>query len=171
MKIIQLLVLPSVLSLFTLLPLKQTNVYNSEKGFYKLQEEQIKSNKILFVNFSIKKNASGESEIRELKQTIVKGKLKKGWKINKSEAKEGDLVFQLLDANKNIIATSIIEDPLTKVYEYPTDDYGIGKSTLNLTEANFSVRIQLNHSAVYGSIKRVNSVGKSSSKKLIFKIK
>lgn len=135
------------------------------------KERALKKDKILFINLFMKKESKSTYQINLLKQKVVFGKFKQRFEKQKSiaKAKDGDVILTLLDKKQNVIHTIVIDDPLSKSMEYPTNK-GFEKGNVNLKEAKFPVRLQLDYNAAYISVQRMNSSNKTSSKGLTFKI-
>lgn len=144
-------------------PAKEVNVLSTaEKG----DEEP----QIIFLNYSIKRNAAGSPEIRFINKIVADGKLKKNSPENQS-LENGDLICVELDDNSQPIKRINIPNPLSRVVEYVDESGELAKKTIELDSAQFSVRMQLDANAEAIAIEQINASGVSSSNLIVTKLR
>ena len=110
----------------------------------------IESNpKIIFLNYSIKKNSNKVRSIRFIDKKITDGKLK-----NQSNdiGSSDDLVCFQLDKKSTILQETIIKNPLTKNIEYLDASKSFQRKQIDLDSTQFSIRLQLKPKTKYISI-------------------
>ena len=99
--------------------------------------------KIGFYNYHISKSAEQLIQVKFIDKIIVNGKLKKDGSVN-SNSQKNNLKLIQKDSNNRPLDSIYIENPLSKIVEYVNDDGEFEKRTINLDQAEFSVRLQLN---------------------------
>lgn len=125
---------------------------------------------IIFLNYSIKRNAAGSPEIRFLNKIVTDGKLKRN--IPENEPLEnGDLKCIELDDNAQPIKSINISNPLNIIVEYVDESGALSKKRIELDSAQFSVRMQLDANAEAIAIEQINASGVSSSNLIVTKLK
>ena len=144
-------------------PAKEVNVLSTaEKGDEGPQ--------IIFLNYSIKRNAAGSPEIRFINKIVADGKLKKNSPENQS-LENGDLICIELDDNSQPIKRINISNPLSRIVEYVDESGALAKKTIELDSAQFSVRMQLDANAEAIAIEQINGSGVSSSNLIVTKLR
>jgi len=121
-----------------------------------------KKSQIVFLFFKIEKTASGQEKITLQEKKITEGKLKSTLNSDENNAKNGDFIISLTNANGKEIVKQLVEDPLNPMME--VYDNGIGRSKVSLQNAEFSVRYS--HSAEIQMVKIVKI--SKSGKQLVF---
>lgn len=100
---------------------------------------------ILFFTFKIFKDSTTKSgeNISLVKTQKVKGHLKLKLNTNTLIQPE-DLICEFLDKKNTILATEILEDPLTASIEYPDENGSFKRINIDKKEADLLLRIQYN---------------------------
>ncbi|WP_460218244.1 hypothetical protein [Psychroserpens sp. MEBiC05023] len=98
--------------------------------------------KIIFLNYSIKKNNHIKKMVSLINKIVVDGKLK-GNDFSKNKKAIGDLECVLLDKDLNEIEQIIVKNPLRKDFEYLNTNKEYEKKIILLDSAEFSIRLQL----------------------------
>jgi hypothetical protein len=119
------------------------------------------STKIIFLNYTIKKEANGNKRIRFLNKIVSEGKLKNHHTLNEEETTIGDLEWQQIDKNSNILESHFIKNPLIKTIEFINDSKNLQTKTIILDSATFSIRLQLKPNSQYIRIIEVKDNQKS----------
>ncbi|ALJ04797.1 hypothetical protein APS56_06530 [Pseudalgibacter alginicilyticus] len=120
--------------------------------------------KIIFLNYSIKKDSNNSRNIEFIDKKITEGTLKN---INSEVlGVNGDLVFLQLDKKSKPLEHLIIKNPLSKSMEYLDESKSFQRKQINLDSIQFSIRLQLNPETKYISINDVNAL-ENQSKSLI----
>lgn len=112
--------------------------------------------KIIFLNYKIKKDSKGIEEIKLINKIISKGSLKKNGQKETTDIIDGFVCTQL-DKKLLPIDSVQISNPLIKTFEYFDPSGLMGKKTIELDSAEFTVRIQLKPNAKFVSLKKTNS--------------
>jgi hypothetical protein len=127
--------------------------------------------RIIFINYSIKKNKSGGApEIRLINKIITDGKLKMS-STPPEITKRGDLKCLSLNSRMEPVDSLIISDPLNVTVESVNENNSLFKKEIALDSAQFSVRMQVNDRIYAVGIKAETTSEKQNSYLLITKIK
>ncbi|MFD2823076.1 hypothetical protein ACFS5M_05310 [Lacinutrix iliipiscaria] len=113
---------------------------------------------LLFLNYSISKNASDEKTIVLMNQIITDGKLKNKSKTEEKTSIE-DLECLILDKDFNELEKISIQNPLLKIVEFVNDLGNFEKRILDLDSAQFSIRLQLKPKAKHIVINELTPLG------------
>ncbi|WP_136480188.1 hypothetical protein [Cognatitamlana onchidii] len=110
-----------------------------------LKTETIKSPKIIFLTYSISKEDDGKKMVELLQQKIVEGKIKTSESME--NGKPGDLVCKQLNSKSEVLATTLIKDPLNKTVEFSTESMEFQTKSFSIEKTMFTLRMQLHHHA------------------------
>ena len=113
---------------------------------------------LLFLNYSISKNADDEKTIVLINQIITDGKLKSKTKSEEKTSPE-DLECLILDKDFNELEKIIIKNPLLKIVEFVNDLGNFEKRILDLDSVQFSLRLQLQPKAKHIIINELTPTG------------
>lgn len=116
------------------------------------------SSRIIFLNYHMERDSLLGYNIELINKTISNGAVKPGLHHHTS-GKEGDLRCSTLDANQQSISDLLIPDPLTKRIEYLEEGNRLASKQIILDQVEFSVRLQLDDSASFVAIERINPSG------------
>lgn len=108
--------------------------------------------KIVFLNYSIKKNENGNKTVAFLDSKKVEGTLKNQKKILDKKVNLGDLVCAQLDASSSIVSQQLIKNPLVKTVEYVDETKNFKVVQMELDSSEFTVRLQLYPETKYVAI-------------------
>lgn len=133
-------------------------------------EPEAEKPKIVFLNYSVKRNSGGDPEVRFINKIIAGGKIKEGFSDHQ-EATVGDFKAVELDGNHEPVKSIIIPNPLTKVAEYVNDSGELTKQTFSLDSAAFSIRMQLDASTEAIAIEQINASGSGTTNLIVTKLK
>jgi len=100
--------------------------------------------KLIFLNYTLTKDNKDGKRISLINKIITEGKLKT---IPNTYPKTGavhDLICMQLDKHSNEITHITIENPLSKIIEYINDSLRFENRKVELKNAQFSLRLQLN---------------------------
>lgn len=106
--------------------------------------------KIIFLNYSIKKNSDINRSIRFINKTIADGKLK-NTQSNQAGV-SGDLICFQLDKKSNILESILVKNPLCKSMEFLDETKSFQRQQIHLDSSRFSIRLQLKPNTKYISI-------------------
>lgn len=140
---------PKIIAFFKLYPLLFCVVIavscgtNKEVAPSKKTSEVKDIPKIVFLNYSIKKNKNGDKTVALLNSKKVEGKLKHQKKILDKNPNLGDLVCVQLDGASATLSQQLIKNPLQKRVEYVDESKHFKVAEMELDSAEFSVRLQL----------------------------
>lgn len=112
--------------------------------------------KIVFLNYSIKKNENGKKTVTFLNSKKVKGSLKNQKRILDKTGNLGDLVCTQLDATSATLSEQLIKNPLVKTLEYVDETKNFKVVQMELDSSEFTVRLQLYPETKYIAI-NINS--------------
>jgi hypothetical protein len=127
--------------------------------------------KIIFLNYSVKKNKSnGEIEIRLIDKMVTEGKLKIN-NIGPEIPKPGDLKCITLDEHLTTIDSLIVPDPLNVTVESVNESNALFKKEIAKDSAQFSVRLQLTEKIYAIGIKKTINSGNQNTYLLLTKLK
>lgn len=101
---------------------------------------------LLFVSYKF----NGE-ELSLVNKIVTNGKLKTK-PVSDMDMADGDLIFQQLDADKEVLSSVDIHNPRTRVVEYADDDGKFSKKTVQIEDPEFSLRVELELSTRYIAI-------------------
>ncbi|GAL88216.1 hypothetical protein [Jejuia pallidilutea] len=99
--------------------------------------------KIVFLNYSVKKNENNTKIVTFLNSKKVDGTLKDQKKILDKKGKLGDLVCTQLDASSSIVSQQLVKNPLKKTIEYVDETKNFKVVQMELDSSEFTVRLQL----------------------------
>ncbi|UKM65142.2 hypothetical protein GSB9_01704 [Flavobacteriaceae bacterium GSB9] len=105
------------------------------------------SNTIVFLNYKLKKLPNGNKEVEFISKKVTEGILKKG--VAEATNNPENLVCIQYNKNGKALNKTIIENPLRKSLEFIDDEMRLKTKVLDLKEADFSVRMQLDPKAKY----------------------
>ena len=111
--------------------------------------------KLIFLNYQISNNKSGQKSIKFIGNKIVDGKLRNKGSKYIEIGNTGDLVCAQLSKNKTLISEQTISNPLLKTIEITTDSFTFKKRNVAIKQAPLNIRIQLNASTKFIRIKEV----------------
>ncbi|MCL5130131.1 hypothetical protein [Algibacter sp. L4_22] len=111
--------------------------------------------KLIFLNYKISKNDSGEKSIQFIDKKIVDGKLRNKSSKYINSGAVGDLVCVQLDNNKKTLSNQIISNPLLKSIEFTTDSLSFKKRRVSIKQTSLNLRIQLNPATKFIRIKEI----------------
>ena len=121
------------------------------------------TNKIVFLTFDVTLiDSAGETYLfKPVNKTFADGILKKR-NINKTENPEqGYFYCELSDNKKQTIDLIKTEDPLNRVYEFPSDgSNALGKALVKTRSASLFLRFQYNSNAKYLGVYKFSSLTK-----------
>lgn len=103
--------------------------------------------KIIFVNYKAMRNTDGMIEVSVINKIMKEGKLKGD--ISEENTPQTGFNIAQLDANKKTISITNIENPLSRVVEVAGDNGELSTKKIELDEAEFSIRLQLNSNTKY----------------------
>ena len=112
--------------------------------------------KIIFLNFKVTKNINKEIKVYLINKIIAKGNLKDSSQ-KKTNNTIGDFICVQFDKNLLALDSVQISNPLIKNIEYVKPSGLLGKKQIELDNAEFSTRMQLNPLTKFVSIKIINS--------------
>jgi hypothetical protein len=145
-----------VLALFLLMASCGSNKNSTTKP-----RSSIESNpKIIFLNYSIKKNTNSSRSIQLINKKVVDGKLKRTNDIEDGDF--GDLICYQLDKNSKILQKTIIKNPLKKTIEYLDSEKKFQLKQLDLDSVRFSVRLKLKSNTKYITLDNISDFDNSS---------
>ena len=153
----------SIIKIFVLLMLIVfINACHSSKQLAKDENVSIEKNQIVFLLFSIENNDTTKT-IKLTDKIISNGKLKPVSQAN-DLLKQGNLKCVFLNKKGNIVAESLIPNPLIKHLEY-FNETGKGEfKEVTLEESTFFIRTQLQSEMV--SFKIVEIISKTEFNEL-----
>ncbi|GAA4887723.1 hypothetical protein GCM10023311_09410 [Flaviramulus aquimarinus] len=99
--------------------------------------------KLLFLNYTITKIASGTKNINFHSKTIAEGKLKNSNNKYTKTPSVGDLKCTQLSNRLSELSTIYIKNPLNKVIEILNDSLSFEKRKIEQNRANLSLKLQL----------------------------
>jgi hypothetical protein len=133
----------------------------SESDSFSTNNSATFTDNILFLTLKMVKdstNQTGEMIYLVDKQNVngrLKTKIAAPQTINKD-----DLICEFLDKKNTVLATQIVEDPLTASIEYPDDDNSFKRVFLGNKEADLFLRVQYNVQLYKLRLSKVLSNGK-----------
>ena len=113
--------------------------------------------KLIFLNYKILNDDSGEKKISLINKIKTDGKLKAQPVNNSENDVPGDLLCLQLDKNSRLLARQVIKNPLVKTFEYIGDTNTFEKKTVTLDSCEFSIRMQLHPNTKSISIEEVGA--------------
>ena len=113
--------------------------------------------KLLFLNYEINK-VNDVRSISLINQIKTDGKLKIKNSAH-SYTNIGDLEYLILDQDLSPLETHSIQNPLRKTVEFINDSGEFEKKTLDLNQAQFSLKLQLQPRAKYVVINEITTKG------------
>lgn len=120
----------------------------SNKNSTSTSQSSIESNpKIIFLNYSIKKNTDARRSIQFINKKVVDGQLKRTNNIEDGDF--GDLICHQLDKNSKILQSVIIKNPLKKTIEYLDSEKAFQLKQIDLDSVQFSIRLKLKSNTKY----------------------
>ncbi|PKQ43517.1 hypothetical protein [Confluentibacter flavum] len=105
--------------------------------------------KLIFLNYTISKDANGNKHIQFINKIITDGKLKNNTETYLKTSAVGDLKCTQLDKDSIEIKTVIIENPLSKIIEYVNDSLIFESKKIELNRAPLSLRLALHDKTKY----------------------
>ncbi len=90
-----------------------------------------------------------------INKIMAEGSIKETTANSRTDEKD-DLKYSLLNKNKQIISEAYMQNPLDKRIEYIDENGLLGKKTIRLDSASFSLRIQLIADCKYVSFEKDN---------------
>ena len=88
----------------------------------------------------VKKTDDNEKEVFELHKVIkAEGYLKN--QMSSSIPKDGKLLFEFLDAEKNVFYRTILDNPLSKHFEVPNQNGEIESKSVKINEETIGIRM------------------------------
>lgn len=111
---------------------------------------------LLFASYKF----NGE-ELELINKIITAGKLK-GNREQTFDPSIGDLLFQQLDIDKELLAEKIVSNPRIRIVEYVDDNGSFQKKAIDIDNPEFTMRVDLHLKAKYLAIKEVNSDSSNS---------
>ena len=137
--------------------LQTSSVSNSGSA---LPTKSIKAeNAIVYLFFTIEKNANGNELIKLTETKTAEGTIKKGSIINKEDL-PGNISISFLGKDGNILSEQIIEDPLHPMMEI-YEDGNISKEKMNLPKAEFSIRFNQDGTISSVLLEKINTESKT----------
>ncbi|MGC6429540.1 MAG: hypothetical protein ACON5F_00705 [Jejuia sp.] len=109
----------------------------------KVDEIKDKPERIVFLNYAIKKDANGNKNIRLLTSKKVEGSLKSHRTLVDGEGNSEDLICSQLNGEASIVSQTLIRNPLHKTLEYLDDSKNFKAIAMELDSSEFTVRLQL----------------------------
>ncbi|MBF0433321.1 MAG: hypothetical protein HQK83_18730 [Fibrobacteria bacterium] len=161
-------------------PLKQPETQPSEKvsskapvnlnvlSFDKTQKSlKDKTRRIIFLNYSIRKNSEGGIEIQLINQKLTCGKIKKRRSKTKRKGAKGmkevkGMECIQIDKDFRQLASKQVPNPLSRVLEYVDDTGKFAKKTVELDSTEFTVRMQLDPDTESIGVQYANSGSKNN---------
>lgn len=109
--------------------------------------------KIVFLNYSLKKDSYGNKTAKLISSKKVDGTLKNQKKKLQSKGNSEDIICTQFNANSKTIAEVLIKNPLKKKLEYVNESKTLKTALIELDSTQFTVRLQLypetNHIKLY----------------------
>ncbi|TBN01348.1 hypothetical protein EYD45_13150 [Hyunsoonleella flava] len=99
--------------------------------------------KIVFLNYTIKKDNNGKKTIDFISSKKVDGKLKNQKKFLDKNGHAEDLICSQFDASSATLSQQLIKNPLLKHVEYVDETKNFRIVKMELDSADFTVRLQL----------------------------
>jgi len=120
-----------------------------------IRQDEPEEPKILFLNLKIYIDNKFTNESVELINSIIsEGKLKN--EVNKKlELRENFILFSFLNAKREVIQLTTIDNPLNKSIEYVNEDKMLQMKKLDLKEAVFSLRMQYSNEISFIRIEKI----------------
>jgi len=116
-----------------------------------------KKPQILFLNYTIYKDKSGEKSIRLINKIKTEGRLKtKNKDLEKTTI--GDIEYHILDGNSQVLEKISLKNPLLKTLEFINDFGKFEKRIIDLDSSQFTIRLQLDPKAKYISISELTKM-------------
>ncbi|WP_299557106.1 hypothetical protein [Seonamhaeicola sp.] len=112
--------------------------------------------KILFLNYTIEKTNNSSKRISLINKIKADGTLKQNNFFKKGV--HGDLNCNLLDKKGHTIESFVIKNPLFKTIEYVDESKHFKVKQLDLDNAQFTLRFQLNPSVTSISITEIDTL-------------
>jgi hypothetical protein len=132
----------------------------SNKNSTSTSQSSIESNpKIIFLNYSIKKNTDARRSIQFINKKVVDGQLKRTNNIEVGDF--GDLICHQLDKNSKILQSVIIKNPLKKTIEYLDSEKTFQLKRIDLDSVQFSIRLKLKSNTKYITLDDISNFGNS----------
>jgi hypothetical protein len=108
--------------------------------------------KLIFLNYTISKDAHGNKHIQFINKIITDGKLKNNTETYLKTGTVGDLKCSQLDKDSVEIKTVIIQNPLSKIIEYVNDSLIFESKKVEMHAAPLSLRLPLHDKTKYITI-------------------
>jgi hypothetical protein len=161
-------ILPFVVTLFVITSLSTCKV--SQNNTPVVEELVVNSPQIIFLNYTIYKNAGQKNTIQFENKIITPGKLK-AKPFQELVSKTGDLKCIQLDKNAITIDSLFISNPLTRTVEYVDDLGQFAKKEIEQDSAQFTIRMQLAPNTIKIIIDQLDIEGQSATNLISTKIK
>lgn len=114
-----------------------------------------KANQIMFLFFEVEKDINGNEVIEMVRQQITEGTVKNEY-MEEAKKEDGNFVVSLLDESGKTVKQFIVENPLTPVLEYYSEE-GMGKQKMNFDRGEFSLRINFAPNIQEVKIEKISS--------------
>ena len=114
--------------------------------------------KLIFLNYTVKKSSNDTRTISLINKITTDGKLKIRISNHKATAEVGDLKWNQLDKNSNIIQSEIIKNPLVKIFEYIDDSNSFQMKKIELDSAQISLKLKLEPKTKYITITHIRDL-------------
>ncbi|MEN3322838.1 hypothetical protein VP395_03805 [Mariniflexile soesokkakense] len=124
--------------------------------------------KLVFLNYTISRNDSGEKNIQFINKKITDGKLKNNNYIKIGEIE--DLKCLQLDKDSTEITSVTIKNPLSKIIEFVNDSLIFEKKKTDLQNAPFTIRLQLHSQTKFIAINEVTDSLQNTKTLIITKL-
>lgn len=107
-------------------------------------EAEIEVNpKLLFLNYIITENISGDKTVQFISKKTVDGKARGRSNKYVTSGKIGDLKCSQLNSKSQILKSIFIKNPLNKTIEFVNDSFLLESKSLRVKKAPLSLRLQL----------------------------
>lgn len=113
------------------------------------------SPQLIFLNYTLSKDANGKKSIQFLNKIITDGKLKNNTESYLKTGAVGDLKCSQLDKDSVEIKTVIIRNPLSQVIEHVNDSLIFESKKIELNRAPLSLRLSLHDKTNYITVSEI----------------
>ena len=114
--------------------------------------------KLIFLNYTIKKASNDTRTISLINKITTDGELKIRSSNHNEVTEVGDLKWNQLDKNSNIVQSEIIKNPLVKTFEYVNDSKSLQMKKVELDSAQISLKLKLEPKAKYITITHIRDL-------------